>query len=351
MATLIVSMKITVQHKGGELSFDCGAREPILYAGLRQGVSLPFECGTGTCGTCRARIAAGQVEVRWKEAPGGARLKPEKGDVLLCQTWPRSDGTIRVPSELTITDKFVPASRRGVIRSIRRLTKDVVHFDLHLSAPMTFQAGQFVVLEAPNVAGSRAYSMVNFEPQLDQLALVIKRKPGGRFSDWMFDEIAGDPEVEVFGPLGKAVFRPEERRNIICVAGGSGIAGMMSILECAIRADHFRNHKGAVFFGVRTLADTFYLEQLSRYAAASQGNLEITVALSEEAPAMPLHAEFPILRLEHGMVHEAAAKGLGERDRNVLAYIAGPPIMVDSTIRVLIAGGVAVRDIRYDKFA
>jgi NAD(P)H-flavin reductase len=51
------------------------------------------------------------------------------------------------------------------------------------------------------------------------------------------------------------------------------------------------------------------------------------------------------------MVHEVAAKGLGENDRSLLAYVAGPPIMVDSTIRALIAGGVAVRDIRYDKFA
>jgi toluene monooxygenase electron transfer component len=343
-------MKITVQHKSGELSFDCGDREPILYAGLRQGINLPFECATGTCGTCRARVMAGTVEVRWKEAPGGLRLKPEKGDILMCQTWARSDCLLRVPAELAISDKFRPATRRGVIREIRKLTKDVAHFDLHLSAPMTFQAGQFVVLEAAGVTGGRAYSMVNFASDIDRLALVLKRKPGGRFSSWFFDEIAGDPEVEVFGPLGRAVFRPEESRNILCIAGGSGIAGMMSILECAVQVNHFRTHKGAVFFGVRTLADTFYLDLLSRYAAASHGNLDITVALSDEAAATPLHAEFPALRLAEGMVHDVAAKAMAERDRNVLAYVAGPPIMVDSAIRSLIAGGIAVRDIRYDKF-
>ncbi|MFY9694002.1 MAG: 2Fe-2S iron-sulfur cluster binding domain-containing protein [Xanthobacteraceae bacterium] len=344
-------MKIAVEHKGGELSFDCGEREAILYAGLRQGVNLPFECATGTCGTCRARIMSGEVEVRWKEAPGGARLKPLKGDILMCQSWPRSDIAMRVPSDLTTTDTFKPALRRGVIRNIERLTTDVAQFDLQLSGSMRFQPGQFVVLESPDVPGGRAYSMVNFEPELDRLALLLKRKPGGGFTDWFFDRIAGEPELDVFGPLGRAVFRPEERRNIVCVAGGSGIAGMMSILECAIQADHFSAHKGAVFFGCRTLADTFYLEQLSRYAAASHGNLEITVALSHEAVAAPLHGDFPILRLAQGMVHEVAAKRLGERDSNFLAYVAGPPIMVDSTIRTLITGGVAVRDIRYDKFA
>ena len=343
-------MKITVQHKSGELSFDCGEREPILYAGLRQGINLPFECATGTCGTCRARVMAGSVEVRWKEAPGGARLKPDKGDILMCQTWARSDCLLRVPSELAVSDKFRPAARRGVIRDIRRLTKDVAHFDLHLSAPMSFHAGQFVVLEATGISGGRAYSMVNFAADIDRLALVLKRKPGGRFTDWFFDEIAGDVEVEVFGPLGRAVFRPEEARDIVCIAGGSGIAGMMSILECAVLEDHFRTHKGAVFFGVITLADTFYLDQLSRYAAASHGNLDITVALSDEPVPAPAHGEFPILKLAEGMVHDVAAKAMAGRDRNALTYIAGPPIMVDSTIRSLIAGGTAIRDIRYDKF-
>ena len=192
---------------------------------------------------------SGDVEVRWKEAPGAARLKPEKGDILMCQSWPRSDIAVRVPSDLTTTDTFRPESRRGIIRNIRRLTNDVAQFDLQLSGPMRFQPGQFVVLESPDVAGGRAYSMVNFGPELDRLVLVLKRKPSGCFTDWFFDKIAGDREVDVFGPLGRAVFRPEERRNIICIAGGSGIAGIMSILECAIQTNHFSAHKGVVVFG------------------------------------------------------------------------------------------------------
>jgi toluene monooxygenase electron transfer component len=166
----------------------------------------------------------------------------------------------------------------------------------------------------------------------------------------VFDELKDEAEVEVFGPLGRAVFRPQEARNVVCIAGGSGIAGMMSILECAMRADHFRNHKGAVFFGVRTLADTFYLAELSRYAEASHGNLEVTLALSDEVAATASHAGFPALKLESGMVHDVAARGLVGHERNFLTYIAGPPVMVDSAIRSLIAGGTFIRDIRYDKF-
>jgi toluene monooxygenase electron transfer component len=343
-------MKISVQSKSGELAFDCDARESILHAGLRQGLNLPYECATGTCGTCRARLMSGDVDVRWKEAPGGARLKPGKGDILMCQTRARSDCVLRVPSELVVSAKSRPLSRRGIIRGIRRLTQDVAHFEVDLSAPMTFEAGQFVVIESADLSGGRAYSMVNFETDVNRIALVLKRKPGGRFGDWLFDERPGDRDVEVFGPLGRAVFRPEEDKNIVAIAGGSGIAGMMSILERAVKADYFRAHKGAVFFGVRTLADAFYLDRLSSYVAASHGNLDVTIALSDETAATRSHAEFAALKLASGMVHEVAGGARAGWSDNAIVYVAGPPIMVDAAILMLIKGGVAARDIRYDKF-
>lgn len=343
-------MKVTVQSKCGELAFDSGAGESILHAGLRQGLTLPYECATGTCGTCRARVMSGDVEVRWKEAPGGARLKPDKGDILMCQTRARSDCVLRVPSEIAVADGRAPALRRGAIRGVRRLTKDVARFDIHLSAPMIFEAGQFVVVEAPGLAGGRAYSMVNFDAEVERIALVVKRKPGGGFSDWLFDGAPDMTEVQVFGPLGRAVFRPQEGKNMVCIAGGSGIAGIMSILDCAVQADYFRDHRGAIFFGVRTLADAFYLELLSRIVAASYGNLEVTIALSDEQASASAPADFADLRLASGMVHEVAAAAMAGRYADTIAYLAGPPIMVDGAIRALIVGGMPIRDIRYDKF-
>ena len=348
---LVTRMKVTIENKSGTCAFDCGDKEMILYAGLRQHLNLPYECATGTCGTCRARVMSGQVEVRWKDAPGSKKLKPDKGDILMCQTRALSDCVLRVPSEISTRDEMRPAPRRGVIRNIRKLTSDVAHFDLHLSDPMDFEAGQFVVLETGDLSGGRAYSMVNFDSDATQVALVLKRKPGGGFSDWLFTREGDEATVEVFGPLGRAVFRPEEDRNIVCIAGGSGIAGMMSILERAVRADHFRNHKGAVFFGVRTLGDAFYLEALARYVAASHGNLEVTIALSHEAAATAIHPGYPSLKLASGMVHEVAGRMMEGHYSNVIAYVAGPPIMVDCTIRALIMGGVPSLDIRYDKFS
>jgi toluene monooxygenase electron transfer component len=185
---------------------------------------------------------------------------------------------------------------------------------------------------------------------VDLIELVVKRKPGGGFSDWLFSAPQGDPEVAVFGPLGRAVFRPREEKNIVCIAGGSGIAGIMSILECAVQVDYFRSHKGSVFFGVRTLQDAFYLEPLARYVASSHGNLEVMIALSDEVAMAAVHADYPLLRLAGGFVHEVAAKAMAGGAEDAIAYVAGPPIMVDGAIRELIICGMPSRDIRYDKF-
>src|SRR6185312_15486104 len=204
-------MKIAIQSKSGEQDFICGERETILQAGLRQGINLPYECATGTCGTCHARVMSGEYDTVWKEAPGAARLKPEKGDVLMCQTRPRSDCMLRVPAEIASLKQPIPARRKGVIRNIKKLTGDVAHFHVDLSEPIEFEAGQFVVVETGDLTGGRAYSMVNFGPSSrKRLDLVLKRKPSGKFSDWLFAERQDGEAVEVFGPLGRAVFRPGE---------------------------------------------------------------------------------------------------------------------------------------------
>ena len=262
-------MKITIESNSGTFDFACEPDERILRAGLVQGLSLPYECATGTCGTCRGRMVAGAAHVEWEEAPGFAKLKRDKGDILMCQTRPTADCTLRVPAKIAPHAKpeTLPDRRTGRISAVRRLVADVLDFDLLLSRPMTFDAGQFVVLEAPEVVGGRAYSMVNFERETGCLRMVVKQKPGGKFSDWLFGGDVNGQKVKVFGPLGRATFDPAEGRHVLCVAGGSGLAGMMAILEHAVAAGYFREHRAHVFFGVRTLPDAFYMAELAAFVA------------------------------------------------------------------------------------
>lgn len=346
-------MKITIESNSGTFDFACEADERMLYAGLVQGLSLPYECATGTCGTCRGRVTSGSVHVEWEEAPGYAKLRREKGDVLMCQARPTADCTLRIPAKIAshARPETLPAHRTGRIANLRRLVHDVIDFDLVLSRPMTFDAGQFVVLEVPGIAGGRAYSMVNFDRAASTLRLVIKKMPGGQFSDWLFGPDVSGKELKVFGPLGRATYDPAEGKNILCIAGGSGIAGMLAILTHAIGSGALRERTALVFFGVRTLADAFYMSEFAAFAAAA-ANLEVTLALSHASAETPAHPDFPAIRLASGMVTDVAAQAMAGRYDNTVAFVAGPPVMVDIALKHLTHEAKIPRTfIRYDKFA
>ena len=347
-------MKITVETKGGVFRFECPPTERLLYAALGHGLTVPYECATGTCGTCRCRVMQGEARVTWDEAPGFAALKRERGDVLMCQAQPVTDCVLRIPANVSEdrNNPLLPRRRRGRVENLRRLTHDVIDLEVALSEPIAFEAGQFVVLETPQVWGGRAYSMVNFSRSADRLTFVVKQKPGGGFCDWLFGGEAAGSEVSVLGPLGRATFRPGEGRDILAVAGGSGIAGMLSILAHAVQDDYFRDHRGAVFFGVRTLSDGFYLSELAAYAGRAAGRLEVTLALSHEQPPGEMHPQFPVIRLRHGMVGDVAAQAMAGHGDNHVGFVAGPPPMVDATLRLLIRDvRLSPQFIRYDKFA
>ncbi len=345
-------MRITVQTKTGAQEFDCEAGEKILHAGLRQGIALPYECGTGTCGTCKARTVSGPVDPGWREAPGRSYLKEEKNEFLLCQGTPSGDCAIMVPGKLPVDSAPLPTPGhyRGVTGSYAVLTRDVVSFTLTLEGRMDFSPGQFAILEIPGIEGGRAYSMVNFAARTDTLEFVIKRKPGGRFCDWIFSQPRNGVSVRVFGPLGRAVFRPEENKNVLCIAGGSGIAGIVSILSRANDFDYFATHKGSVFFGIRTANDAFFLDRMNGFASAGR-NLDIVIALSEGEAPSALKDIYPALRFESGFIHAVAAAQMAGKFENVTAFVAGPPPMVDGALRMLIMEArLPAQDIRYDKF-
>lgn len=343
--------KIALQSKTGDIGFESAPGERLLYAGLAQGLSLPYECATGTCGTCRGRVMQGGFAVDWPEAPGAARLKADKGDVLLCQTHATGDCTVRVAANVSRVDAGpLPMRRQARVVEARRLTADVMQLDIEIAVPMTFAAGQFVVIEAPGLAGGRAYSMVNHGSNLSRLVFAIKRKPGGGFGNWLFDTDVTGAELSLFGPLGRAIWRPEEKRDILAIAGGSGIAGIMSILQHATAAGHFADHRADVFFGVRTRADAFYVDELSEFVARAGGRVAVTLALSHETvgPGESLG----LLQLAHGFVHDVAKATMAGRYGDLTAFLAGPTPMVDGAIRVLLADARLPLDrIRYDKFA
>ncbi|MGH7367508.1 MAG: 2Fe-2S iron-sulfur cluster-binding protein [Candidatus Rokuibacteriota bacterium] len=345
-------MRIVVTARSGARDFECEPGEKILHAGLRSGLELPYECGTGTCGTCKARLVSGRVESQWPDAPGGRYLKSE-AELLMCQCVARDDCALEV-GVLKAREASVPlpCALGGLVRGRRRLTHDVAAFEVDLDRPLDFEAGQFALITVPGIAGARAYSMVNFARGARRLSFVVKKKPGGAASEWLFGDGVDGTRLGLFAPLGHATFHPGLGKHVLCIAGGSGIAGMMSILQRAGEEDHFAGWDGHVFFGVRSRHDGFFLAELQALRARYPARLAVTVALSDEDVPASLAAAHPGLAFARGLVHAVAGERMKGRFADVRAYVAGPPPMVDASLRLLLREArLSPADIRYDKFS
>ena len=90
-------MKVTFLNKQkNRKTITCNDGEKLLHAGLRHGIPLPYECGTGHCGTCVARAKPGTVQPNNPDLPGSKNLNHQKGEFLLCQSSAYSDCNILV---------------------------------------------------------------------------------------------------------------------------------------------------------------------------------------------------------------------------------------------------------------
>jgi ring-1,2-phenylacetyl-CoA epoxidase subunit PaaE len=66
--------------------------EPILDAALRVRGNAPYACKNGVCGTCRAKLVDGTVEMTQNFALEQDEL--DRGYVLACQAYPTSDRVV-----------------------------------------------------------------------------------------------------------------------------------------------------------------------------------------------------------------------------------------------------------------
>lgn len=350
-------MKIELSGTGTNLSFECPENERVLYAGLRDHSELPYECATGTCGSCKAKCLSGDFEWVWADAPARKNLK-NPDEFLLCQGIAKSDLKLEVKSKLLKSSIPFQSARwlDGVVQTTSTVAPDILTMQIDLQEQIQFLPGQFMVIEFANISGGRAWSMTNFViNSTNQVDFVIKKKPGGALSDYLFQpqrsSLMQGTKVRAFGPVGKAVFDERIQRDLVCIAGGSGVAGMMSILRAFARQGN-EKLKANLYFGVRTQKDAFFIKELSALVKNSTAAIKVVMALSDRPATPDFIEQHPHLEFDQGFVHEVAMRQMDFwKTPNTRAYLAGPPPLVDGALRaLLLQAKLPASEILYDKF-
>ncbi|MCH1881764.1 1,2-phenylacetyl-CoA epoxidase subunit PaaE [Agrococcus sp. ARC_14] len=86
------TLDFTLDGQSSQVESPISARESILNAALRVRADVPFACAGGVCGTCRAKVVSGSVNMTENYA-----LEPdeiERGYVLTCQSHPKTDTVV-----------------------------------------------------------------------------------------------------------------------------------------------------------------------------------------------------------------------------------------------------------------
>ncbi|ENX38607.1 2Fe-2S iron-sulfur cluster-binding protein [Acinetobacter courvalinii] len=321
--------------------FHCGQNDVILRAGLRHGFGMPYECNTGGCGTCKIEVVAGEIENLWPEAPGLTDRDRRKGRVLACQSRPKSACKIKVHLDEQCKPNIQPKQHRVQLIKVTPVTHDIVEIHLQSQQAADFLPGQYALLQI-NGELQRAYSMANLPNKEGRWVFQIKRVVGGQVTGLLFDELQRQQLAIVLdGPYGLAHLQPEESsvRPIICIAGGSGLAPMLSIARGAAQQARTQQQKLYFFHGGREARDLL-----------NHSILNAWTGLGEQLVYVPATSFTAIAGISHGFIHEVVQQHLGQSIADYEVYCAGPPPMVQSIEQMAHAMGLPRKYIHFDRF-
>jgi CDP-4-dehydro-6-deoxyglucose reductase, E3 len=304
-------------------TFKARSGETVLAAATRAGVWLPSACRAGSCGSCKAKIVAGEfVHIG---PVGGLGRTRDPSFALLCRARALTDVTIDI-----VELSEPPASERPPVLAravaLKRETDSVIRMTLRFPPfdKPAFTPGQFVSIRHSD-GMDRSFSIANAPRDDGTIELHIGRVKGGSFTGRVFEDLKINDVLQVSGPYGNFIYSSQDRPSIF-IAGGTGIAPVRAILE-AIARDSSRS-SARVYWGSR-MRSGFYIDHELRDLCAGCAGIEYVPVLSEADEMWEGRT---------GLVHEAVLQDFADlSDFDV--YACGSPAMVDATHAALRARG------------
>lgn len=314
----------------------------VLETLTQRKVFIPSACGgRGSCGYCKIKVVDGGGPLLPTEEPYLSPEERNEGIRLSCQVKIRNDVSIRIPEELLSVKEY-----ECVCVDVRDLTYDIKQFRFELKEPdrMSFIPGHYVQVLCPAYEGSdeevyRAYSISSGPSDEGFIELIVRLVPNGICTTYLFEhQKVGDP-VRLNGPYGEFRLLKTDA-PIVFVAGGSGMAPIHSMLHEMVRTGSDR--QATYYFGVNTLRDLFFVEEMKAFEAKLPGFRFV--------PVLAMPEENNGWKGEIGLVTEALDRNLDHAEPYE-AYLCGSPGMIDASVKVLIGHGVPAEKIFYDKFS
>ncbi|WP_077963287.1 benzoate 1,2-dioxygenase electron transfer component BenC [Ensifer adhaerens] len=332
----MASYRIALNFEDGVTRFvECRDDEKVLDAAFRNKINLPMDCSDGVCGTCKCRAESGAYELGDDFIDDALTSdEAESGLVLTCQMKPSSDCVIAVPT----TSAACKTGQQKFTATVAHVAPHndaaiVLELDVEDASTPAFLPGQYVNIDVPGSGQSRSYSFSS-APGEARIGFLIKKIPGGVMSTWLERAEVG-AKLELTGPLGSFYLR-EVRRPLLLLAGGTGLAPFLSMLEVLARTNP--EQKVHLIYGVTRDLDLVLVDEIEAYAKRLANFTHGTVV----ADAASSH-------VRKGWVTQHMPKDV-LNGGDVDVYLCGPPPMVDAVRKHFDDTGVQPHSFHYEKF-
>jgi NAD(P)H-flavin reductase len=218
-----------------------------------------------------------------------------------------------------------------------RRTIDIAVMTVRPETPLPYAPGQSISLETdlrPRLW--RYYSPANAPREDGRIELHVQAQDGGPVSMALVRHAGVGDLLRLGPPLGHLALDEQSDRDLLLVAGGTGLAPLKALVDQVARQGPPR--RVDLFVGARTeerLYDRSALERLDK----EHPWLTVTLAVSEDKYSTVEQGDIGDVVLRHGPW----------RSRDV--YVAGSGAMVEDTVARLTGSGVPPEHIRSEVFA
>ena len=242
-----------------------------------------------------------------------------------------------------MTDAPALAWHAAVIERIEPRTPRVKSFFFR-AAIGRHDAGQHVDvrLTAPDgYSAQRSYSIASV-PGADTIELALERLEDGEVSTFLHDVAVVGDTIELRGPIGgHFIWRKDFGGPLLLIAGGSGIAPLMSILRARLSAAP--TTEALLVYSARTWEDLIYRDELLEMERTS-ATLDLVIITTREAPRRAGDRGARVDR-------ESLRAILGTWGRSpARTYVCGATAFVEVVTQALTADGLPPERVRTERY-
>lgn len=331
-----MSHQVALSFEDGVTRFiHCGSDETVADASYRARVNIPLDCRDGACGTCKSFCESGDYDGGDYIEDALTDEEADRGFALPCQMMPRTDLVLQIPSTSEAA-KTGPARHAATLTEIQRFSETTVGFALELDDRdgLAFLPGQYVNITVPGTEAERSYSFSS-GPTEKTVSFLVRITEGGAMSTYLRDRAEAGDRVEFTGPMG-GFFQRDLRRPALMLAGGTGLAPLLSML------DNFEDgdlaHPVHLIYGVTTDLDLAEVDRVSAHAERLPG-FTWDYCVADETSDAP----------NTGYVTGLCTPENLHADVDV--YLCGPPPMVEAVREHMRSAGIEPANFYYEKFA